>query len=149
MIVISDFTELDGDPRYDGINAADFDASKFCFSADTLAKTVAVWGDEYEDEEPGFKLYGFDRELKFSLNEPIIYAKFEPCAAQIWLARRDSKEQISILLYGYDGELRANLALPDELENSGVWMDELPEMVGMAVALGAGQDGSRSFFLRA
>ena len=68
MIVISDFTELDGDPRYDGINAADFDASKFCFSVGTLAKLVAVWGDEYEDEEPGFKLYGFDRKLKFSLN---------------------------------------------------------------------------------
>ena len=149
MIVISDFTELDGDPRYGGINAADFGASKFCFSADTLAKLVAVWGDEYEGEEPGFKLYGFDRKLEFSLNEPIIYAKFEPRATQIWLARRDSKKQISILLYGYGGELRAKLALPDELENSGVWMDELPEMGGMAVGLGAGQDGSRSFLLQA
>ena len=149
MIVISDFTELDGDPRYGGINAADFGASKFCFSVGTLAKLVAVWGDEYEDEEPGFKLYGFDRKLKFSLNEPIIYAKFEPRAAQIWLARRDSKKQISILIYGYGGELRANLALPDELENSGVWMDELPQTGGMAVGLGAGQDGSRSFFLQA
>ena len=149
MIVISDFTELNGDPRYGGINAADFGASKFCFSADTLAKLVAVWGDEYESEEPGFKLYGFDRKLKFSLNEPIIYAKFEPRAAQIWLARRDSKKQISILLYGYGGELRANLVLPDELENSGVWMDELPQTGGMAVGLGAGQDGSRSFLLQA
>lgn len=149
MIVISDFTELDGDPRYGGINAADFGASKFCFSADTLAKLVAVWGDEYEGEEPGFKLYGFDRKLEFSLNEPIIYAKFEPRATQIWLARRDSKKQISILLYGYGGELRANLALPDELKNSGVWMDELPQTGGMAVGLGAGQDGSRSFFLQA
>ena len=79
MIVISDFTELDGDPRYGGISAADFGASKFCFSADTLAKLVAVWGDEYEGEESGFKLYGFDRKLKFSLNEPIIYAKFRFC----------------------------------------------------------------------
>ena len=149
MIVISDFTELDGDPRYGGINAADFGASKFCFSVGTLAKLVAIWGDEYEDEEPGFKLYGFDRKLKFSLNEPIIYAKFEPRAAQIWLARRDSKKQISILIYGYGDELRANLALPDELENSGVWMDELPQTGGMAVGLGAGQDGSRSFFLQA
>lgn len=149
MIVISDFTELDGDPRYGGINAADFGASKFCFSVGALAKLVAVWGDEYEDEEPGFKLYGFDRKLKFSLNEPIIYAKFEPRAAQIWLARRDSKKQISILIYGYGGELRANLALPDELENSGVWMDELPQTGGMAVGLGAGQDGSRSFLLQA
>ena len=149
MIVISDFTKLASDPRYGGINAADFGASKFCFSADTLAKTVAVWGDEYEGEESGFKLYGFDRKLKFSLNEPIIYAKFEPRAAQIWLARRDSKKQISILLYGYGGELRANLALPDELENSGVWMDELPQTGGMAVGFSAGQDGSRSFLLQA
>ena len=149
MIVISDFTELDGDPRYGGIDAADFGASKFCFSVDTLAKTVAVWGDEYEDEESGFKLYGFDRKLKFSLNEPIIYAKLEPRAAQIWLARRDSAKRIDILIYGYGGELRANLALPDELENSGVWMDELPQTGGMAVGLGAGQDGSRSFLLQA
>jgi len=66
VIVISDFTELDGDPRYGGINAADFGASKFCFSVGTLAKLAAVWSDEYEGEEPVFKLYGFDRKLKFS-----------------------------------------------------------------------------------
>jgi len=53
------------------------------------------------------------------------------------------------LIYGYGGELKSNLALPDELRNSGVWMDELPEIGGMAVYLGAGQDGSRSFLLRA
>lgn len=149
MIVVSDFTELAGDPRYGGVNATDFGASKFCFDVDTAAKLVAVWGDEDGGDEPDFKLYGFQHELKFSLAEPIIYAKFEPRARQIWLARRDSEEQISILIYGYDGEFRANLALPDELGDSSVWMDELPEMGGMAVGLGAGQDGSRSFLLHA
>ena len=53
------------------------------------------------------------------------------------------------MIYDYDGELKSNLALPDELRNSGVWMDELPQIGGMAVGLGAGQDGSRSFLLRA
>ena len=41
------------------------------------------------------------------------------------------------------------MALPEELRNSGVWMDELPQIGGMAVGLGAGQDGNRSFLLRA
>jgi len=53
------------------------------------------------------------------------------------------------LIYDYDGELKSNLALSDELRNSGVWMDELPEIGDTAVGLGAGQDGSRSFLLRA
>lgn len=30
-----------------------------------------------------------------------------------------------------------------------VWMDELPEIGDTAVGLGAGQDGNRSFLLRA
>ncbi|WP_299187276.1 hypothetical protein [uncultured Campylobacter sp.] len=53
------------------------------------------------------------------------------------------------MIYDYDGELKSNLALSDELRNSGVWMDELPEIGDTAVGLGAGQDGSRSFLLRA
>ena len=53
------------------------------------------------------------------------------------------------MIYDYDGELKSNLALPDELRNSGVWMDELPQIGSMAVGLGAGQDGNRSFLLRA
>lgn len=81
MIVISDFTELAGDPRSGGISAADFGASKFCSHIDTAFKLVAVWSDEYDGEELNFKIYDFDRELKFSLREPIIYAKFEPRAA--------------------------------------------------------------------
>lgn len=63
--------------------------------------------------------------------------------------RDDGKGQIAILIYGYGGELKSNLALPDELRNSGVWMDELPQIGSMAIGLGAGQDGSRSFLLRA
>lgn len=53
------------------------------------------------------------------------------------------------MIYDYDGGLKSNLALPDELRNSGVWMDELPQIGSMAVGLGAGQDGNRSFLLRA
>lgn len=53
------------------------------------------------------------------------------------------------MIYDYDGKLKSNLALPDELKNSDVWMDELPQIGGMAVNLGAGQDGSRSFLLHA
>ncbi len=149
MIVINDFTELKSDPRSGGISAADFGASKFCFDVDTVTKLIAVWNDETGGEELNFKIYDFDRKLKFCLREPIIYAKFEPRAHQIWLARRDGEEQISILIYDYDGELKSNLSLPDELGNSDVWMDELPQIGGMAVDLGAGQDGSRSFLLHA
>jgi len=149
MIVINDFTELKSDPRSGGISAADFGTSKFCFDVDITSKLVTVWSDKNSGEELNFKIYDFDRKLKFSLQEPIIYAKFEPRAAQIWLARRDGEEQISILIYDYDGELKSNLALPDELRNSDVWMDELPQIGGMAVGLGAGQDGSRSFLLHA
>lgn len=149
MITIKNFTELKSDPRSSGISAVDFGASKFCFNIDTVAKLVAVWSDDNSGEELNFKIYDFDRELKFSLREPIIYAKFEPRAAQIWLARRDGDQQISILIYDYNGGLKSNLALPDELRNSGVWMDELPQIGGMAVGLGAGQDGSKSFLLHA
>lgn len=53
------------------------------------------------------------------------------------------------MIYDYDGKLKSDLALPDELRKSGVWMDELPEIDSMAVGLDAGQDGSRSFLLRA
>lgn len=149
MIVISDFTELKSDPRSGGISARDFGASKFCFGVNAAPKLVAVWCDENSGEELNFKIYDFDRELKFCLQGPIIYAKFELRAAQIWLARRDGEGQITILIYDYDGELKSNLALPDELRNSGVWMDELPQIGSMAVGLGAGQDGNRSFLLRA
>ena len=149
MIVISDFTELNINPRSGGISAADFGASKFCSHIDVASKLVAVWSDDNSGEELNFKIYDFDRELKFSLREPIIYSKFEPRAAQIRLARRDGDQQISILIYDYNGGLKSNLALPDELRNSGVWMDELPQIGGMAVGLGAGQDGSRSFLLHA
>lgn len=149
MITIKNFTELKSDPRSGGISAADFGASKFCSHIDTAFKLIAVWSDETGGEELNFKIYDFDRKLKFCLREPIIYAKFEPRAAQIWLARRDGEGQITILIYDYDGELKSNLALPDELRNSDVWMDELPQIGGMAVGLGAGQDGSRSFLLRA
>ena len=89
MIVIDDFTELNSDPRSGGISAADFGANKFCSHIDAASKLVAVWSDETGGEELNFKIYDFDRELKFSLREPIIYSKFEPRAAQIWLARRD------------------------------------------------------------
>ena len=143
------FYQLKSDPRSGGISAADFGASKFCFDVDTVTKLIAVWSDETGGEELNFKIYDFDRKLKFCLREPIIYAKFEPRAHQIWLARRDGEEQISILIYDYDGELKSNLALPDKLGNSDVWMDELPQIGGMAVDLDAGQDGSRSFLLRA
>lgn len=149
MIVINDFTELKSNPRNGGISAASFGASKFCSHIDAASKLVAVWSDDNSGEELNFKIYDFDRELKFSLREPIIYAKFEPRAAQIWLARRDGEGQITILIYDYDGELKSNLALPDKLGNSGVWMDELPQIGSMAVGLGAGQDGSRSFLLHA
>lgn len=57
MIVISDFTELAGDPRSGGISAADFGASKFCSHIDTAFKLVAVWSDEYDGEELNFKIY--------------------------------------------------------------------------------------------
>ena len=53
------------------------------------------------------------------------------------------------MIYDYDGKLKSDLALPDELRKSGVWMDELPQIGDMAVGLGAGQDGSRSFLLHA
>ena len=149
VITIKNFTELKSDPRSGGISAADFGTSKFCFDVDITSKLVTVWSDKNSGEELNFKIYDFDRKLKFSLQEPIIYAKFEPRAAQIWLARRDGEEQISILIYDYDGELKSNLALPDKLGNSDVWMDELPQIGGMAVDLGAGQDGSRSFLLHA
>ena len=81
MITIKNFTELKSDPRSSGISAVDFGASKFCFNIDTVAKLVAVWSDDNSGEELNFKIYDFDRELKFSLREPIIYAKFEPRAA--------------------------------------------------------------------
>lgn len=149
MIVIGDFTEFKSDPRSGGISARDFGASKFCFNVDIASKLVAVWSDENSGEELNFKIYDFDRELKFSLQEPIIYAKFEPRAAQIWLARRDGEGQITTLIYGYGGELKSNLALSDELRSSDVWMDELPQIGGMGVDLGAWQDGSRSFLLHA
>ena len=67
MIVISDFTELKSDPRSGGISAADFSASKFCSHIDAALKLVAVWSDENSGEELNFKIYDFDRELKFSL----------------------------------------------------------------------------------
>lgn len=57
MIVISDFTELAGDPRSGGISAADFGASKFCFGVDAASKLVAVWSDETGGEELNFKIY--------------------------------------------------------------------------------------------
>ena len=143
------FTELKSDPRSGGISATSFGTSKFYFDVDTVTKLIAVWSDETGGEELNFKIYDFDRKLKFCLRELIIYSEFEPRAHQIWLARRDGDEQISILIYDYDGGLKSNLALPDELRNSGVWMDELPQIGSMAVRLGAGQDGSRSFLLHA
>ena len=57
MIVISDFTELAGDPRSGGISAADFGASKFCFVVAAASKLVAVWSDETGGEELNFKIY--------------------------------------------------------------------------------------------
>ena len=119
MIVINDFTELKSNPRNGGISAASFGASKFCSHIDAASKLVAVWSDNNSGEELNFKIYDFDRELKFSLQGPIIYAKFEPRAAQIWLARRDGDQQISILIYDYNGGLKSNLALPDELTLDG------------------------------
>ena len=67
MIVIGDFTELKSDPRSGGISARDFGASKFCFNVDAASKLVAVWSDNNSGEELNFKIYDFDRELKFSL----------------------------------------------------------------------------------
>ena len=67
MIVIGDFTELKSDPRSGGISAADFGASKFCFGVNAASKLVAVWCDENSGKELNFKIYDFDRELKFCL----------------------------------------------------------------------------------
>lgn len=67
MIVISDFTELKSNPRSGGISAADFGASKFCSHIDAASKLLAVWSDNNSGEELNFKIYDFDRKLKFSL----------------------------------------------------------------------------------
>lgn len=148
MIVICDYQPLPYHPKWGGVNADSFGALDHCFDADPVARLAAVWADESSESEPKFALYGFEQRLKLQLDEPIIYAKFEPRAQQIWLARRDSDEQITILIYSYDGTLRANASMDDELGGSDVWMDELPEAGAMAVELGAGQDGCRSFLLR-
>ncbi len=143
MIKLQYYTKVDTDPTQ-SVNPKKFRVKAGCFDTDNFAKCLIKW-----DEDKGiFEFLSFDKTLLWKLNAPICEAKLDPESQLVWLVQRDSKEQVTVLVYDYNGNQKASLTMEDKFCQSDFIITPLPQPMSIALDFAAGQDGSQAYFLQ-
>ncbi len=143
MIKLQYYTKVDTDPTQ-SVNPKKFRVKAGCFDTDNFAKSLIKW-----DEDKGiFEFLSFDKTLLWKLNAPICEAKLDPESQLVWLVQRDSKEQVTVLVYDYNGNPKASLTMEDKFCQSSFIITPLPQPMSIALDFAAGQDGSQAYFLQ-